>query len=216
MANGPTDGATTPTAPADTGSAGASESTGSSSSTAATSEGSGGGSGTSTTKTESGDDVAKLRSENEDLRKQIAGIVKERNDTKKKANAEGGRASELEQRLAELEAKTKQAEEKAAAYERREKVGKALDQTIAAAKLPEQSRSLARRVLQAYAAEGGLDFATDKPPTDDAIKKLKEEFPNLFEEQTTNTPRLPNVRNGQAPGAGGGGVIDPSTGQRLL
>ena len=78
MANGPTEGAPASTAPADTGSGGASESTGASSSTA-TSEASGGGAGTTNQATDTNDDVSKLRSDNEELRRQLSGIVKERN-----------------------------------------------------------------------------------------------------------------------------------------
>lgn len=124
-----------------------------------------------------------------DLRKQIKGLSKERDEHKSSART-------VEERLAEVEGKLTAAEQKAAAATRKQLETDAIDKALL--KIPEQHRKYAKGILRGYVP--GVDFAAEESdPVQALTDKLAEEFPEIVEppKERVNLPRQPKVQNGQ-------------------
>jgi hypothetical protein len=164
--------------------------------------------GTATPTAAKPDELATLKAENERLAKALD-----------KANGTAGSIkSNLEGRVATLEGELQRERTEKAAAQRALKTSATTDAIVA--QVPEPHRAAARRIVQAYGADG-LDLAAEDQPATvaAALAQLGKEFPEYLkapETPRTTTPRLPTIpaiANGQ-PRVESVGVV--KDGKRLL
>lgn len=135
----------------------------------------------------SSDDVKALKAENERLSKELA----------RATGKAGSDKATLEGRLSKLEADLDSERREKATLVREKKASATTDAIVS--QLPEPHRAVARRVVQAYGADG-LDLAAEdqKSVIKAALERLGGEFPELVKapESRPSVPRIPNVTNG--------------------